>query len=61
MKKYMDQIFYEGLGRSIYYPIEKKIKRLKNKKLKNKLVIFTKVIYFIFALLLALILFYIKI
>ena len=60
MKEYINQIFYEGLGKSLYYPIENKIKKSKNNNIKNKLIIVTKIIYFIFSLILALILFYIR-
>lgn len=57
---YINQIFYEGLGKSIYVPLENKIKKINNKKIINKLIIITKVMYMIIALLLAIILFKIK-
>lgn len=60
MKEYVDQIFYEGLGYSLYVPIENKIKKINNKKL-NKILINTyKVIYFVFSIILALIILYVK-
>lgn len=60
MKEYIDQIFYEGLGYSLYVPIENKIKKINNKKL-NKILINTyKVIYFVFSIILALIILYVK-
>ena len=60
MKKYIEQIFYEGLGRSIYYPLEDKIKKLNNKKIKKFLIKALKIVYFILAFILAFILFYIR-
>ena len=60
MKEYVDQIFYEGLGYSLYVPIENKIKKINNKKL-NKILINTyKVIYFVFSIILTLIILYVK-
>ncbi len=60
MKKYIDQIFYEGLGYSLYVPIENRIKKINNKKL-NKILINTyKVIYFVFSIVLTLIILYVK-
>lgn len=58
MKKYIDQIFYEGLGRSIYYPIEKLIDKINNKSIKNIFTIIVKCIYFIVAIIIAFMLFY---
>lgn len=61
MKEYIDQIFYEGLGYSLYVPIENKIKKINNKKL-NKILINTyKVVYIVFSIILALIILYVKI
>ncbi len=60
MKEYIDQIFYEGLGYSLYVPIENRIKKINNKKL-NKILINTyKVIYFVFSIVLTLIILYVK-
>lgn len=60
MKEYIDQIFYEGLGYSLYVPIENIIKKINNKKL-NKILINTyKVIYFVFSIVLTLIILYVK-
>lgn len=60
MKEYIDQIFYEGLGYSLYVPIENKIKKINNKKL-NKILINTyKVVYIVFSIILALIILYVK-
>lgn len=58
MKKYIDQIFYEGLGRSIYYPIEKLIDKISNNIVKNIFTIIVKCIYFIVAITIAFMLFY---
>lgn len=60
MKEYIDQIFYEGLGYSLYVPTENRIKKINNKKL-NKILINTyKVIYFVFSIVLTLIILYVK-
>lgn len=58
MKEYIDQIFYEGLGKSIYYPVENKVKKLKNKNLIKYLTLFCKVIYFIISIIIAIVLLY---
>lgn len=58
MKAYLDQIFYEGLGKSIYYPLEKKIKKINNKDLEKKLILIMKSLYFIFSIFIAICLFY---
>ena len=58
MKKYIDQIFYEGLGKSIYYPVEKLINKINNKSVKNIFTIIVKCIYFIVAIAIAFMLFY---
>jgi len=60
MKKYIDQIFYEGLGKTIYYPIEKKLNNISNKKITKIFTIIVKCLYFIFAILIAIMLFYFK-
>jgi len=60
MKKYLDQIFYEGLGKTIYLPIEKLINKINNKSFKNILIIFLKIMYFVIALVIAICLFYYK-
>ena len=57
MKKYLDQIFYEGLGKTIYLPIEKLINKLAKKELKKKLILCTKFLYLIIALFIAIMLF----
>ncbi len=61
MKEYINQIFYEGLGTSLYIPIENKIKKINNKKINKILIYFYKVIYFIVAIAIAVGIFYIKI
>lgn len=60
MKEYINQIFYEGLGKSLYSPLESIINRIQNNSLKKVLIIFTKSIYFIFSIIIALILLYIR-
>lgn len=58
MKKYIDQIFYEGLGKSIYCPVEKVINKINNLKVRNMLTIIVKCLYFIIAIFIAVMLFY---
>lgn len=58
MKKYIEQIFYEGLGRSIYLPIEKRINKINDVRLRNIFTIIVKCLYFIIALSIAIMLFY---
>ena len=47
MKAYIDQVFYEGLGKSIYCPIENKLNKIKNEKTKRVLIGTVKLVYFI--------------
>lgn len=58
MKKYIDQIFYEGLGKSIYCPVEKVINKINNLKVRNMLTIIVKCLYFVIAISIAVMLFY---
>lgn len=58
MKKYIDQIFYEGLGKSVYYPIEKLIRKINNKTFRNIFTNIVKCIYFIVAIVISFMLFY---
>ena len=60
MKDYINQIFYEGLGKSLYSPLENKINKIKYNTIKKSLIIITKTTYLIFAILIALILLYIR-
>lgn len=60
MKKYIDQIFYEGLGYSLYVPVENKIKSIKDTKLKNILLYTYKTFYLIISLLIAILIVYYK-
>lgn len=60
MKTYIDQIFYEGLGKSIYCPVEGLINKSKSEGLKKMLIPIVKVLYFIIAISLAFMLFYYK-
>ena len=57
MKKYIDQIFYEGLGKSIYCPVEKFINKSENKIIKKVFTIIVKCLYFIVAISIAFMLF----
>ena len=58
MKKYIDQIFYEGLGKSLYYPIENIINKITNDNLKKVFTIIVKCLYFVIAISIAFMLFY---
>lgn len=58
MKKYIDQIFYEGLGKSLYYPVEKIINKINNIKVKNIFTFIVKCLYFIIAMSISIMLFY---
>lgn len=60
MREYIDQIFYEGLGKSIYCPVERVIKKIKNKNIEKYLTLLCKVVYFIISILIAFVLLYIK-
>ncbi len=60
MKEYIDQIFYEGLGYSLYVPVEKLINKINNKKLSKILINTYKFLYFVFSLIIALIILYVK-
>lgn len=61
MKEYIDQIFYEGLGYSLYVPVEKLINKINNKKLSKILINTYKILYFVFSIAIALIILYFKI
>lgn len=61
MKEYIDQIFYEGLGYSLYVPVEKLINKINNKKLSKILISTYKILYFVFSIAIALIILYVKI
>lgn len=60
MKEYIDQIFYEGLGYSLYVPVEKLINKINNKKLSKILINTYKFLYFVFSLIISLIILYVK-
>lgn len=57
MKEYIKQIYDEGLGLSVYKPIEKKIEKIKNKDLKKTCSILFKAIYMLLAITISIILF----
>ena len=44
MKEYIDQIFYEGLGKSIYVPLENEIGKIKKESVVKYLTYICKVI-----------------
>lgn len=57
MKEYIKQIYEEGLGLSVYKPIEKKIKKIKNIDLRKYLSNVYKVIYMLLAITISILLF----
>ena len=57
-KKYTSQIYEEGLGATVYVPVDDAIKSKKNQKAKKVLGISWKIIYTILAILMALLLFW---
>jgi len=59
MKEYVKQIYNEGLGLTLYKPVEIKIKKLKNDKVKTVLLNIYKFLYLIIAFVIAIILFWI--
>lgn len=61
MKEYIDQIFYEGLGYSLYVPVEKLINKINNKKLRKILINTYKILYFVFSIAIAIFILYVKI
>lgn len=61
MKEYIDQIFYEGLGYSLYVPVEKLINKINNKKLSKILINTYKILYLVFSIAIVLIILYVKI
>ncbi|MBE6156428.1 MAG: hypothetical protein E7161_01645 [Firmicutes bacterium] len=57
MKEYVEQIYNEGLGLTIYKPIEHKIEKIKNSGIKKVLICLCKIFYLIFAIAISIILF----
>ena len=60
MKEYINQIFYEGLGYSLYVPVEKLINKINNKKLSKILISTYKILYFVFSIAIAIFILYVK-
>ena len=60
MKEYIDQIFYEGLGKSIYVPLENEIGKIKKESVVKYLTYICKVTYFIISIFIAIMLLYMK-
>lgn len=58
MKKYIDQIFYEGLGESVYCPIEKLINKINNYTVRLVFTFIVKLLYFVLAIAISIMLFY---
>lgn len=61
MKEYINQVFYEGLGYSLYVPVEKLINKINNKKLSKILISTYKILYFAFSIAIAIFILYVKI
>ncbi len=59
MKSYIKQIYEEGLGKSIYIPLKKKIDKKTKGKTKKVLSKLLKIVYMGVALIIAFLLFYI--
>ena len=57
MKEYIKQIYDEGLGLTLYKPVESKIKKIKNNNTKKLLIRAYKILYLLFSVLVAIILF----
>ena len=57
MKEYIKQIYDEGLGLTLYKPVEKKIKKIKVKELKKFLNYLYKAFYMILAIVISILLF----
>lgn len=60
MKEYINQVFYEGLGYSLYVPVEKLINKIDNKKLSKILISTYKILYFVFSIAIAILILYVK-
>ena len=58
MKKYIDQIYYEGLGKTIYVPVEKIINKIKNESVRKVFTFIVMCLYFVLAIFIAVMLFY---
>ena len=58
MKEYMEQIYDEGLGLTIYKPVEKTINKIKNKGIKKALNLCYQIFYFVLAICIAVGLFF---
>ena len=61
MKNYLDQIYYEGLGYTLFVPVEKRINKICNKSLKKSLLNVYRFIYLIFIIAITLLILYYKI
>lgn len=57
MKEYVKQIYNEGLGLTIYKPVEKRILKLKDSGIKRFLMYLYKGIYLVFAVIISIVLF----
>ena len=56
MKKYINQIFEEGLANTIYIPLHKKIKKMTNKKLSKTINVIWKIVYILLVIAIAILL-----
>lgn len=57
MKAYIKQIYDEGLGLTLYKPVENKIKKINSIKMKHILIKVYKVLYLLFAFSIAIVLY----
>ena len=56
MKKYINQIFEEGLANTVYIPLNKKIKKMNNKGLSKTINIIWKIFYVLLVIAIAILL-----
>ena len=57
MREYVEQIYNEGLGLTLYKPVENKLKKIKNNKLKKILINVYKFLYLLLAIIISIALF----
>ena len=60
MKKYIEQIFNEGIGNFLYRPTEKRINMIKNKKIKKLFLKAYRIIYLLIVIVLFFVILYLK-
>ena len=60
MRNIINQIYYEGIGKSIYEPIENIINSIKNNYVRDFLLYIIRFLYLLLIILIAIFLFYIS-